>query len=112
MTKTSPTALLLVRITCPSKRVAEDIADAAIEARLAACANIEGPVSSTYRWKGVVEQSFEFILWLKSPSTNWTKLSALVGRLHPYDVPALVALPCVEVSATYQEWVDENTGLV
>ncbi len=59
--------LILIRITCPSRRVAEDIAEVALEHRLAACANLEGPVSSTYRWKGVIEQSFEFILWLKAP---------------------------------------------
>ena len=45
------TDLLLIRITCPSQRVAEDIGDAAVEHKLAACANLEGPVSSTYRWK-------------------------------------------------------------
>ncbi|MFN3312738.1 MAG: divalent cation tolerance protein CutA, partial [Hyphomonas sp.] len=53
------TKLVLIRVTCPSRRVAEEIADAALEARLAACANLEGPVSSIYRWKGVIEQSFE-----------------------------------------------------
>jgi periplasmic divalent cation tolerance protein len=101
--------VLLVRITCPSKRVAEEMADAAIEAHLAACANIEGPVASTYRWKGVVEQSFEFILWLKAPQSHWQKIEALVHRLHPYDVPAIVALPCAEVGTAYQSWIDENT---
>jgi periplasmic divalent cation tolerance protein len=104
------TQLLLIRITCPSRRVAEDIADAAIEARLAACANLEGPVASTYRWKNVVEQAFEFILWLKAPPANWAKLEALTARLHPYDVPAIIALPAVEVNAAYQAWLDENTS--
>jgi periplasmic divalent cation tolerance protein len=103
------TKLILVRITCPSRRVAEDIADAALEARLAACANLEGPVSSTYRWKGVIEQSFEFILWLKAPQTNWAKIEALVDRLHPYDVPAIVAMPLSHVSDAYAAWALENT---
>lgn len=101
--------LLLVRITCPSRRVAEDIADAALEARLAACANIEGPVTSSYRWKGVIEQSFEFILWLKAPEANWGKIDALVQRLHPYDVPAIVAMPLTHVSSAYEAWATENT---
>ncbi len=103
------TKLILVRITCPSRRVAEDIADAALEARLAACANLEGPVSSTYRWKGVIEQSFEFILWLKAPETNWEKIEALVDRVHPYDVPAIVAMPLSHVSDAYAAWALENT---
>jgi periplasmic divalent cation tolerance protein len=101
--------LILVRITCPSRRVAEDIADAALEARLAACANLEGPVTSSYRWKGVIEQSFEFILWLKAPEANWEKVNALVDRVHPYDVPAIVAMPLTHVSDSYAAWALENT---
>jgi len=105
------TKLILVRITCPSRRVAEDIADAALEARLAACANLEGPVTSSYRWKGVIEQSFEFILWLKAPEANWTKIEALVDRVHPYDVPAIVAMPLTHVSDAYAAWALENTDV-
>jgi periplasmic divalent cation tolerance protein len=101
--------LILVRITCPSRRVAEDIADATLEARLAACANIEGPVTSSYRWKGVIEQSFEFILWLKAPEANWAKIDDMVQRLHPYDVPAIVAMPLTHVSSAYEAWAIENT---
>lgn len=103
------THLILVRITCPSRRVAEDIADAALEARLAACANLEGPVTSSYRWKGVIEQSFEFILWLKAPEANWAKIDDMVQRLHPYDVPAIVAMPLSHVNAAYGAWATENT---
>jgi len=103
------TKLILVRITCPSRRVAEDIADAALEARLAACANLEGPVTSSYRWKGVIEQSFEFILWLKAPEANWAKIDDMVQRLHPYDVPAIVAMPLTHVSSAYEAWAIENT---
>jgi periplasmic divalent cation tolerance protein len=103
--------LILVRIACPSRRVAEEIADAALEGRIAACANLEGPVTSSYRWKGVIEQSFEFILWLKAPEANWGKIEALVDRVHPYDVPAIVAMPLTHVSDAYAAWALENTDV-
>lgn len=103
------TNIVLVRVTCPSRRIAEEIGDGALEARLAACANLEGPVSSTYRWKGVIEQSFEFILWLKAPEANWPRIEKLVARIHPYDVPAVVAMPLTYVSEGYAAWVIENT---
>ncbi|MBR9835314.1 MAG: divalent-cation tolerance protein CutA, partial [Alphaproteobacteria bacterium] len=61
------TNLLLIRITCPSQRVANKIAETAVEQRLAACGNVDGPVMATYRWKGVIEQAWEFVLWLKAP---------------------------------------------
>ena len=103
--------LLLIRITCPRQRVARAIADDAIEARAAACANIEGPMASTYRWKGVVEQAFEFILWLKAPAKNFAKIEAIVKAHHPYDVPAIVALGVSHVNAPYAAWVEENTEI-
>ena len=103
------TTLTLIRIACPSQRIASDIADAAVEQRAAACANIEGPMASTYRWKGVVEQAFEFILWLKAPAENFSKIEAIVAKHHPYEVPAIVALGCTQVNAAYADWVNENT---
>lgn len=103
------TDLILVRVTCPSQRVAEEIADAAVEARLAACGNIVGPVSSIYRWKGVVEQAFEYELSLKSTQDKWPEIEALVKAHHPYDVPAIIALPCLQVNAPYEAWVKDNT---
>ncbi|MEM1036134.1 MAG: divalent-cation tolerance protein CutA [Pseudomonadota bacterium] len=103
------TDLTLIRITCPSQRVAADIADIAVDTCAAACANIEGPIQSTYRWKGVVEQAFEYILWLKAPTANFAKIEALVTEYHPYDVPAIIAMPCTAVNAPYEAWVKENT---
>ena len=103
------TELTLYRITCPRQRVARAIADDAVETRAAACANIEGPMASTYRWKGVVEQAFEFIVWLKAPASNFDKIEAIVNAHHPYDVPAIVALGCTQVNAPYAAWVEENT---
>lgn len=101
--------IVLIRVTCPSQRVAEAIADPVIDQKLAACANIEGPISSTYRWKGVVEQAFEFILWLKAPEANFGAIAAVVQDHHPYDVPAIVALPCLHISPAYADWVLQNT---
>ena len=101
--------ILLIRVTCPSRRVAEEIADAAVERRLSACANLEGPVTSTYRWKGVVEQALEHVLWLKSVEACWPALEGLVKNIHPYDVPAMVAWPCSHVLAEYAGWLNDNT---
>lgn len=103
------TKALLIRITCPSQDIAQKIADAAVEKRLAACGNIEGPVSSTYLWKGVVEQAFEHILWLKSVESCRAHLETLVKSLHPYDVPAMVAWPCTHALGEYAAWLEENT---
>ncbi len=103
------TNLLLIRITCPSQRVANKIAEAAVEQRLAACGNVDGPVIATYRWKGGIEQAWEFVLWLKAPEANFAKIETLVKDLHPYDVPAITGMSCSHASADFAAWIDENT---
>lgn len=102
-------SLLLIRITCPSQRIANSIAEAAIEQRLAACANVDGPVMATYRWKGVIEQAWEFVLSLKAPEANFSKIETLVKDLHPYDVPTITGMPCTHSSREFSDWVSENT---
>ena len=101
--------ILLIRITCPTRRVADRIADETVERRLAACANLDGPVTSTYRWKDVVEHSFEFVVWMKAPEANWDKIEALVTEMHPYDVPVLTGSPISHAAKGTAEWVDEST---
>lgn len=101
--------LLLIRITCPSQRVANGIAEAAIEQRLAACANVDGPVMATYRWKGVIEQAWEFVLWLKAPEANFAKIETLVKDLHPYEVPAMTGMAITHAGADFAAWMQENT---
>ena len=101
--------LLLIRVTCPSQRVANKIAEQAVEQRLAVCGNVEGPMMATYRWKGVIEQAWEFVLWLKAVEANYAKIETLVKQAHPYDVPAIVALPCSQASADYVAWAKENS---
>ena len=46
-----------VSTTVPSREDAERIARLLVEQRLAACVQVLGPISSTYRWKGQVETS-------------------------------------------------------
>ncbi len=106
------TQALLVRITCPTNDLAVQIADAAVERRLAACANIDSPVASTYIWKGVVEHAFEHVLWLKTAEACWQALEALVKQLHPYDVPAMIAVPCTHALDVYGDWLNETTKAV
>lgn len=103
------TEAILIRVTCPSMDIAHKIGDTAVEKRLAACANIEGPVASTYLWKSVVEQAFEHVLWLKTVLACWPALENLVNELHPYDVPAMVALPMSHMTAPFAAWLEANT---
>ena len=55
-----------VATTTERREDAERIARALVEARLAACVQVLGPITSVYRWKGSIETSQEWLCTAKS----------------------------------------------
>lgn len=98
-----------VWITCPSSDVAERIAEALVGSRLAACANVFGKVRSVYRWQGAIERESEVPLLVKAREDDFDALAATVSELHPYDVPAVIAVPIAGVNADYGDWLVDAT---
>ncbi len=84
---------------------AEAIAGRLVEDRLAACVQVLGPISSTYRWRGAVERAEEFLLVAKTTRRAYPALERAIRALHPYEVPEITAVPVVEGSADYLGWV-------
>ena len=78
-----------------------------VEERLAACAQVTGPVSSVYRWQGEVETAAEWYCHLKTTAERAPALLARIRELHPYDTPEIIALPVAEGDAAYLRWVED-----
>ena len=93
--------LCLVYITVPTPEMGEKIAHALLEENLIACANLVKGVSSFYRWEGKMETSDECLLLLKSQMLLFPKIKQKVKELHPYDCPAIVALPIENASGEF-----------
>ena len=100
---------LVVQTTTDSRGEAVELARMAVEARLAACAQVSGPVASTYWWEGAVERAEEWLLTFKLPAGGYQALADFLGRSHSYDEPEIVATPIVEGSPAYLSWIEEET---
>ena len=98
-------AYIVVLMTAPSKEEAVKIVRALLEERLIACANIIDPVSSFFWWKGKIEEEKEVLVIMKSDEKLFKKLSKRVRELHSYDVPEILALPIVDGSPSYLDWM-------
>ena len=102
---------LVVYCTCPNRVVAERIAEAVIDERLAACVNLIPGLTSIYRWEGQMQHDVELLLIIKTRSVVYPQLEARLRELHPYQVPEIIALPIQAGSAAYLNWIAGNTGI-
>lgn len=101
--------LLAVFTTVASQEQADALARAAVEQRLAACVHAEA-INSTYRWQGEVVSEAEVRLMFKTDRSHAPALETLLRELHPYELPAIYALPVVGATAEYLAWVRESLG--
>jgi periplasmic divalent cation tolerance protein len=100
----------VVLTTCGNREEAEKMATALVEARVAACVNIVGPIRSVYRWEGKVENADEFLLLVKTWGEAYDDVERMIGELHSYDLPECVALRVERGSEAYLEWVANSVG--
>jgi len=103
--------ITLLYTTWPDADTAETAARAVVGEGLAACANILGGGVSVYRWEGAVERAAETVMILKTGATAAPALRDRITELHPYDLPAVIALP-VEPSASsaaFLAWVEQES---
>ena len=100
---------IVVLVTCGTEDEAVEIAHALVEERLAACVNLISPVRSIYRWEGKIWDEKEWMLIIKTQKRRFEELEKKVKSLHSYSVPEIIALPIIEGSASYLNWLEEMT---
>ena len=102
--------MILLYTTWPNSEIAAAAGRSVVEEGLAACANVLGAGVSIFMWQGQVEQAAETILILKTTREAAPALRDRVLELHPYDLPAVVALPVDREasSAAFVGWVRSN----
>ena len=95
--------------TVEKREDAERIASSVVNKRVAACAQVIGPIRSTYWWKGKVEQAEEWLLMMKTREALFSVLEKEIKAIHPYEVPEIIALPIVAGSQSYLKWIEGET---
>lgn len=88
---------------------ARRIAGTLVEARLAACVQVRGPIHSTYRWRGRIETAQEWQCVAKTRRELFGSVEKMIRQMHPYEVPEILAVEIVDLSGAYAAWLDEQT---
>ena len=98
-------------ITSASRRdEADKIARVLVERRLAACVQVLGPMSSTYHWQGKIETAEEWLCIAKTAERNFVAVEEAIRELHSYAVPEILAVPVIQGSQPYLEWLEQEAG--
>ena len=98
----------LVLVTTPDVKVARKLANAALAARLIACANLLSKIESHYWWQGKIESGAEVLLLLKTTLGCLKKLERLIVANHPYDTPEFIVLRVQGGNRRYLDWLISN----
>jgi periplasmic divalent cation tolerance protein len=102
-------AYVQVTTTTDSRPEAAALARSAVAERLAAAAQLVGPIASTYWWEGEIETAEEWMVVFKTTSARFDELASLITEGHSYDSPEIIATPVVAGSMDYLTWVSEQT---
>ena len=100
---------LVVYITAPNEEEAAKIAKILVEERLAGCVNIVKDIRSIYSWQGKLEDEKEVLMIVKTRLELFSALTSKVKELHSYTVPEVIAMPIVDGSEEYINWLQKAT---
>jgi periplasmic divalent cation tolerance protein len=100
----------VVLVTVPNQAVGEQLAQALVTLRLAACVNRVPGLISLYHWQGKIEKDAEELLIIKTRLEYLPALEAKIKSMHPYQVPEVIALSIVGGAAPYLDWLEKETA--
>ena len=100
----------IIVTTVNSSSEAEKLSNHLVKNKLAACVNIIGPVTSVYNWKNNIENSREYVLWIKTLTNNVSSVSKIIRSLHSYDVPEIISFPFKSHNDDYSQWICDTFG--
>lgn len=97
----------VVITTCETAEEADKLAKLLIDRRLAACVQITD-IRSYYHWKGVVNNSAEKQLLIKTFKSCYPELECCIQENHSYETPEIIQLPIEAASSGYLAWMHDE----
>ena len=105
----SMTDYMQVITTVDSTEEAERLARSVVNARLAACVQIVGPIRSLYWWQDKLDDAQEWQLLMKTTTERLSALEEHIKSHHSYDTPEITATPIPWGSQEYLDWISAET---
>lgn len=95
-------------VPCGKREEAESISRQLLEEKLIACANIIPAADSLYIWEGMLEQTQESILLVKTSPEFRGRVMQRIEELHSYSCPCIIEWKIEAVNPAYSAWVHSS----
>ena len=99
---------IIIKTTVDDLEIARKITYTLLEKRLVCCVQ-EKEILSTYWWKGNLEYGNEYLLEMKTKKILFEQVKEEIKRLHPYEVPEIIAIDITDGLDTYLDWIEKET---
>jgi periplasmic divalent cation tolerance protein len=106
---TDQNSVVVIFVTAPDSRFADELARKLVGERLVACVNVVPGLRSHYWWEGEVQSSDEVLMVMKARKRDVPAVAERVASLHPYDIPEVIATEVVDGLEAYLSWVRSET---
>lgn len=101
--------LITLLLTCANRQEAQNIAQALLDKKLAACVRLSD-VNSSFWWQDKIENADEVQLVIESIKDKFDDIETTIRQLHSYETFALTAYPVLKASKGVEGWVKEATS--
>jgi len=102
------TDICQVVITAPDPSWLAAFVRTLVEDRLCASGHVAA-IRSIYRWQDVIEDRPEAHVALHTRTDLVPAIIDRTNRVHPYEVPCVVALPITDANPVYRQWILDVT---
>jgi periplasmic divalent cation tolerance protein len=103
------TEFIQVSTTVDSEARARRIANLLLERRLSSCVQVAGPIRSHYWWNRMIQHATEWLCIIKARRTDYREIEAAIKRIHPYEIPEILAFPILTGGSDYLRWMRKET---
>ena len=76
-----------------------------INNKLSSCVQIINDIESIYEWEGVVKNSIEYLLLIKTISKHEDKIKKLIIKNHHYNTPEIISINTNSLNEKYTNWM-------
>ena len=95
---------ILISTTTNTISSARNIASTLVKEKKAACVQIATDIEPHYNWENELKVDSEFLLYIKTSTSNKDDVMKILKDLHPYSTPEVISHEIKILNDNYRKW--------